>query len=317
MVRIFSAGGLEDRNPFQTWRGVLADAFVPLDCEKVDRGPFAGRVDQVDLGGMSISRLRAGAHQVRCGSLRSENAASERVFLNLQMSGRGRTVTGSTNVVTRRFDLALADPAKEYTIRNEMNFDLVSFTIRRDKVPALVLERAQLPLSASPETQTFARLLCDYADLALQGIDRTQSDFVEIAVSQILELAVQRLSGASLTSPEHPSRAELIADYIRSNAHDGALSLGRVAHVFGITPRYVKKILSLKGDCFGDILMEARLESARSAILAADRLSVRITQIALESGFSDLSHFSRSYRRRYGESPSETRRRLDVGKSSL
>jgi AraC-like DNA-binding protein len=32
-----------------------------------------------------------------------------------------------------------------------------------------------------------------------------------------------------------------------------------------------------------------------------------ISMIAFAAGFSDLSHFNRTYRRRFGETPSETR----------
>jgi AraC-like DNA-binding protein len=35
-----------------------------------------------------------------------------------------------------------------------------------------------------------------------------------------------------------------------------------------------------------------------------------ITAIAYESGFGDLSHFNRAFRRRYGETPSEVRASL-------
>jgi AraC-like DNA-binding protein len=47
-------------------------------------------------------------------------------------------------------------------------------------------------------------------------------------------------------------------------------------------------------------------------LLASDAAS-NITQVALNVGFSDLSHFERSFRRLVGESPREYRRRARLG----
>lgn len=57
-----------------------------------------------------------------------------------------------------------------------------------------------------------------------------------------------------------------------------------------------------------EFLQRCRLDAARRALLSA-RPTVRIANVALDAGFTDLGHFSRSYRQAYGELPSETLRR--------
>jgi AraC-like DNA-binding protein len=41
-----------------------------------------------------------------------------------------------------------------------------------------------------------------------------------------------------------------------------------------------------------------------------------ISAIAYESGFGDLSHFNRAFRRRYGESPTDVRSAALCGRSN-
>ena len=53
-------------------------------------------------------------------------------------------------------------------------------------------------------------------------------------------------------------------------------------------------------------LKDVRLQRVHDALLAADPFSERVTNIALNWGFSHLGHFSTDYKRRFGESPSET-----------
>lgn len=55
-------------------------------------------------------------------------------------------------------------------------------------------------------------------------------------------------------------------------------------------------------------LAEARLRSARDALRVAAPTST-VTSIALECGFSHLGRFAEAYRKRFGESPSDTLRR--------
>lgn len=63
---------------------------------------------------------------------------------------------------------------------------------------------------------------------------------------------------------------------------------------FGLSPR--------------DFIVECRLEMARK-LLMSDGLDSGVTKVALECGFSNLSHFAAKYRDRYGERPSASIRR--------
>ena len=55
-----------------------------------------------------------------------------------------------------------------------------------------------------------------------------------------------------------------------------------------------------------DYLKTVRLDATHRALTAADSREVNVTQIALNKGFTHLGRFSVAYRRRFGESPSET-----------
>ena len=62
----------------------------------------------------------------------------------------------------------------------------------------------------------------------------------------------------------------------------------------------------------GKWLLCKRLEYA--AVLLRNP-TLQITQVAFESGFEDLSHFSRSFKQQFGVSPSEHRKRSDFADS--
>jgi AraC-like DNA-binding protein len=103
---------------------------------------------------------------------------------------------------------------------------------------------------------------------------------------------------------------------ILENLTAPGLSIGDIASRHGITPRYLQRLFESEGATFSQFLLEQRLERVHR-MLRDPRLAARaISVIALEAGFSDLSHFNRSFRRRFGESPSDVRAAARGARSS-
>ena len=74
----------------------------------------------------------------------------------------------------------------------------------------------------------------------------------------------------------------------------------------GYTPNYFSAIFKRHfGSPFVDYLKKMRLSYAKNLMLSGD---ASLTEIALESGFCSLSHFSRTFTREYGVFPTEYRR---------
>lgn len=84
------------------------------------------------------------------------------------------------------------------------------------------------------------------------------------------------------------------------------LSLKEVAARCGVSrEHFIRGFAKRHGEPPGALLRRLRLEHARH-MLRATRLPVQ--EVALGCGFTDANTFCRAYRRRYGESPGETRR---------
>ncbi len=89
-------------------------------------------------------------------------------------------------------------------------------------------------------------------------------------------------------------------------SHD--LSAETLAATERISPDYVRKLFREHGLSLSEYLLERRLALAHARLLDPLRANERIGKIADEAGFSDLSYFNRTFRRRYATSPSDLRR---------
>lgn len=85
-----------------------------------------------------------------------------------------------------------------------------------------------------------------------------------------------------------------------------------VAADLGLSPRYVQDLLQETGRSFTERVLELRLQCARAMLADPARAGTRIIDIALASGFNDISYFNRTFRRRFGMRPNELRGRREV-----
>jgi AraC-like DNA-binding protein len=89
---------------------------------------------------------------------------------------------------------------------------------------------------------------------------------------------------------------------------DAALGIDEIARRQGVTPRYVQILFEEQGTTFGEFVTERKLDAARAMLRSPRFAGWSIAGIAFETGFKDLSHFNRRFRRRFGMTPSELRR---------
>ena len=116
--------------------------------------------------------------------------------------------------------------------------------------------------------------------------------------------------GESGASAVVATRLAAALDYIASHFSDPELSLAKVAQSLSISPRYLQRLLESSGTSFTAHVAELRLKHAFTLLTAENLLDVRICDIALQTGFSDISHFNRLFRSRFGGTPSDVRHQL-------
>jgi AraC-like DNA-binding protein len=81
-------------------------------------------------------------------------------------------------------------------------------------------------------------------------------------------------------------------------------SAQKLAAAARLSERYVNELLYEAGASFTSRLNELRLRKAAELLTMTSR---RISDIAFECGFNDLSYFNRSFRRRFGLTPTAAR----------
>jgi AraC-like DNA-binding protein len=127
-------------------------------------------------------------------------------------------------------------------------------------------------------------------------------DLVAVAIGASNE-GYEIAQGRGVRAARLRATKEFIAQHLSS--HD--LSAALIAVHFRLTPRYIHMLFETEGVTLSSFIGEQRLELAKNMLRSAGCERMSISAIAFASGFSDLSHFNRSFRRRFGATPSEVR----------
>jgi AraC-like DNA-binding protein len=92
---------------------------------------------------------------------------------------------------------------------------------------------------------------------------------------------------------------------MRTLLANGRFSLPEVANAFGMNRRTLARRLQLSGASFRDVLAEARFETACGLLQGS---AAPLEDIALRLGYSDVTAFTRAFKRWAGTSPAIWRR---------
>jgi AraC-like DNA-binding protein len=96
------------------------------------------------------------------------------------------------------------------------------------------------------------------------------------------------------------------ADILRS-LDQSDLTIERVARAHALSGRQAQRLFASSGTTFSEFVLEQRLLLARRHLLHESGRHRKISDVAYTVGFNDLSYFHKSFRKRFGVSPSDMR----------
>jgi AraC-like DNA-binding protein len=101
------------------------------------------------------------------------------------------------------------------------------------------------------------------------------------------------------------ARLELLKAEILRNLDDNNLTIEAMARANGLSSRQAQRLFASAGTTFTEFVLEQRLLLSRQLLLRDPAHLRKVSDIAFTAGFNDLSYFHRSFKRRFGVTPSD------------
>lgn len=288
------------------WREAVCATVLNVTTQ-VPRENFHASIAGRNFGDLRFAAFQSSRHSVVREARHVDRAGEDRYLISLQRRGRSGLSQDGREFWLNPGEIAVMDGTKPFrvTFPGEVSRILAVVPRRLLDVRAPWVRRGGMQhiTSASP-----------FIDLARRHIRQLagEAPFADGQAHVLTDNLCNLLALA--TAPEHAAdfsgsdmQLQAILAHCRANLGDPSLSPAKVAAHFRISLRTLHLRFATTGQSFGRWLLENRLEQCRYALRDPAQRGLGISEIAYRHGFSDLSHFSKAFRARFGQSPRDTR----------
>ena len=157
----------------------------------------------------------------------------------------------------------------------------------------------------SPARNIALRLMTRYVSILDDGEALATCSLRRQIVAHLYDLmavAIGATEDAAESAANRGARAAClwaIKQDVANHLDEPGLSVATVAARHELMPRYVQRLFEREGTTFTAYLLEQRLAQAYRALIDPRYSGRKISAIAFDSGFGDLSYFNRTFRRQY------------------
>jgi AraC-like DNA-binding protein len=306
---------LEDRNRFSLWRDVFLSGHAGLDLSPLADQPFQARYEGGQLGAFAIAQFTGTIEGIVRRARAFAEDGNDKLCIGLN---RGRSLISCAQhnrelVLQQGTGVLLTNTEfGELHAKEETAWLVLCFphALLRDRVANAedLLVRPIEPNNAA------ARHLRRYLDMLLQpgGFenDPDLTAHIGTTLTDLIALTLGAGRDAAQTARMRGLRAarvqEVLAE-IRACFADPAFSPHAVAGKTKLSERYLQDLLQETGASFTERVIELRLQKARAMLADSAHDRLKISEIAYACGFNEVSHFNRSFRTRFGASPTQFR----------
>jgi AraC-like DNA-binding protein len=171
-----------------------------------------------------------------------------------------------------------------------------------------------------PSDTQALRLLRTYVKAGWDHCAGAPPDLQHVMAGHVYDL-VAVMAGATRDAEEaanaggglRAARLCAIKQDIGRHLDSSDLSVVALAQRHGCTPRLVQRMFEAEGSTFTEYVLAERLGRAYRLLGDPRRRADKISAVAFDCGFGDVSYFNRVFRRRYGTAPSDVRAQAQVG----
>ena len=310
----WNTAGVRPNEQFAYYREAICQAFMNLTPEPAAAAGFPASVGHIRLGDAAINRVSFPEHVVRRSA--ADIAASDRscFYLNLKLAGRCRIQQDGREISLSPGQVGIFDSDRQFALLHDHGpqLQVASFWVPagalRERLPASV-DVTACRVSDDPFV---GHLIVETARTLSDGALRMTEDEGVRLFGALIELVAVSLSRRSRAgAPESESLAEATTLALKRAIHrrlrEPGLAVADIAAAVGISERYVHKLLARSGSSFTDYLIAHRLDGAARNLRDPTMADRTIGAIAFDWGFSDLSHFTRRFKQRFGCRPRDWR----------
>lgn len=298
---------------FSLWRDIYTADIASVEFGISDKDPFYAKFEASHIGGLVYAKMTGTINRVTRS--RQSILADTHDCYSLVINTSAAAIGGNyrQNDIELKPGEAFLDAGEPQTILGQDHNSWIHLGIPKKllDVPFAKINDKQ-GLVARHDAEAL-RLLRNYLMLFDTGDLPASPTLAAHVAATIIDL-VGLVTGAKGDEAElagltglRAARLEAVLSHIRTDFSNPELSAEFIGRKLQLSARYIQDLLATTGSGFSERVLEQRLLRAKTMLNDPRHASKRISEIAYEVGFSDISYFNRCFRRRFGDTPGAAR----------
>lgn len=284
------------------WNNAVRDFFPGLSVTMRAELPAGGRIGRIDMGWGTLYRVSTAAALVSFDPRATER---DRHCFSLMVQVTGMTLAFQRNhrCELHPGDACLMDEGSPFRLEEENGGEFLFLRMPRPAVLSRYPRADRLVATRMGVDDPGTALL----SATLVEAMRVATDFSDAQRSALMSAMIDLLGVAAPFSASDGNehwRVRRALDYIELNLAAAELTPHAVAEAQQISRRRLDQLFRVElGETVAGRIWTRRLQRAAGDLRDPRRTDAAIAQIAFANGFEDAAHFTRAFKRRYGQTP--------------
>lgn len=311
-AQILSTEAVQSHRRVSYWREAICDIFVELDCEAIrPSSDFYGKIVNRPIADLQFSDVTSSGQRVLRSQSRIARSGNDYFLISVQTQGSGRVSQDGRVAELSRGDFALYDSTRPYELMFDAPFSQFVARVPRSAVTNRLIAPEWLTARRIDGRQGVGRIALSYlAELERQlpTLDDQASGRLSDTFLDLITLALAApVQERPQMSNVRQSQLYRIQCFIDAHLSDPELTPASIASAHRITVRYLNMLFAGAEMSVARWIWQRRLEKCERDLTDPRHAGRTIGEIAYSWGFNDLTHFSRTFKARYGQSPKDYR----------
>nr|WP_315392758.1 helix-turn-helix domain-containing protein [uncultured Duganella sp.] len=293
------------------WQYILNENYGDWHTRLELPEAFSAEVRSSAIGGVKLVHMSCGGSFSKRTRDRGRRQDDHLVGVQLTTAGNAIYRTGGRGVTAGAGTLLL------WTTEAEIEMDItedglrtVSLMVPWSLIKHRFPDRKQLPRCKLLNTlEGIGAFLATHLSILsgqIHALNRPAAGAVKSATLELLNAAMGDAEPPPGFGSQAMTRAR-VQEFILQHLHVDDLTPAKVAAANQISVRYLHLLFADTGTSVGEYMLGKRLEACQRALTDPACRQLHISEIAFRWGFQSVSHFCRTFKRRFGMTPGEAR----------
>ncbi|MBP2602753.1 AraC family transcriptional regulator [Acinetobacter calcoaceticus] len=300
----YSTQDINASERFEYWNDVVLRHCIPAQSKPEDEKSFNGELSVRHLGLIDICTISSTMHFWERTEKHLRFGPNDDLWLGFMENGCGQLAQGGRTTQYRNNSLMLYDAAQTFQFNlagNKNHLIRIPRYLLINRVPNIEHLTAQVLDETRPGIIPLREMLRQSVD---QAFDFSNIDFAERFAKSALELLVLSLEVQDIAKVniERDLYSKAMS-FILRNLQNPELNLEKIAQAHCVSTRTLSRAFARHQKTVMSVIWSERLIASRDALKSGRVAS--ISEVALDYGFTDFSHFSHAFKKAFGVTPRE------------